>query len=125
MLSSNLANLDGIPRKRTSLRIISREALALKELRIRAGLTMKAAGNAIGKSDSYVSHVENGRLDFPDESTLERILAAYGCAMKIKSFNERARNAEIKTDLIKEIVAELQFASEADLLAVRELCRFQ
>ena len=84
---------------------------------------MKSAGLALGKSDSYISHVENGRLDFPDDAALEKILSAYGCTMKAKSFHERARKAELRIDLIKEIVNSLQEMSESDLMAILELCQ--
>ncbi len=78
-------------RKRTSNRSTTEEGLALKELRMSKGLSMRGLGLLIGKSDSYISHLENGRLDFPNGQALDRILAAFG-DMKPKSFFERARN---------------------------------
>lgn len=122
MLSTNLERQNGNPLKRTSRKIISREALALKELRLRCGLTMKAAGLAIGRSDSYVSHLENGRLDFPTGELLERILNIYG-GMKLKSFYERSRKIEVRQRIIDQIVRNLEVASIDDLQALLDLCK--
>ena len=120
MLSPNLATNNGYPSKRTAQRLISRESLALRELRVKAGLTMRAAGQAIGKSDSYISHLENGRLDFPAEPMLERILQQYG-GMKPKSFFERARKVEVRLEIIKQIGDHLERLSQPDLQSVLEL----
>jgi transcriptional regulator with XRE-family HTH domain len=70
---------------------MTNEARALRELRIARGLSMRKAGELIGVTDSYISHIENGRVDFPSGERLEKILTAYG-GMKIKSFYEKARN---------------------------------
>ena len=78
-------------RTRSARVIMTNEARALRELRIARGLTMRKAGLLVGVTDSYISHIENGRVDFPKGERLEKILAAYG-GMKLKSFNEKARN---------------------------------
>lgn len=51
---------------------------------------MRAAGELIGKSDSYISQIENGRMDIPSDNTLEAMLNAYG-PIKVASFKERVR----------------------------------
>lgn len=120
MLSTNLASINGSNRKRTARKVISREGLALKELRLRSGLSMKAAGLAVGRSDSFISHLENGRLDIPSEQLLEALLNVYG-GMKIKSFFERARKIDARFALIQEINSHLDQLSQPDLEAVLDL----
>lgn len=79
-----------VGKKRTSLRQPTEEGIALKELRLAKGLSMRQLGALIGKSDSYISHLENGRLNFPENKNLEKLLSAFG-EIKPKSFYERAR----------------------------------
>lgn len=78
-------------KKRSARIIITNEARVLKELRIEAGLSMRKAASLIGLSDSYIAHIETGRLDVPEGDKLERLLNIYG-GLKPKSFYERARN---------------------------------
>ena len=40
-------------------------ARVLRELRIQSRLSMRKAGVVIGYTDSYISHIENGRTDVP------------------------------------------------------------
>jgi transcriptional regulator with XRE-family HTH domain len=107
-------------RKRTSNRSTTEEGLALKELRLSKGLSMRGLGQIIGKSDSYISHLENGRLDFPSGIALERVLAAFG-DMKPKSFFERARNCRARSHQEDFIVKWLRGASDEDLSTVYDL----
>ena len=65
--------------KRCKLVRMSPEARVLKELRIRSKLSMFDAGHLIGRSDSYISHVENGRADVPKDKLLKNLLASYNC----------------------------------------------
>ena len=75
---------------RTAKIIISNEARVLRQMRIAKGLSMRAAGALIGKSDSYISQIENGRMDVPTAVKLEVLLQAYG-PVKVASFKERVR----------------------------------
>ena len=106
--------------KRTSRRNITAEGMALKELRLANHLSMRQLGDMIGKSDSYISHLENGRLDFPHGAALEQILSALG-GMKVKSFFERARKC--RTRVLQEdlIVRWLRQAGDTEVEAVYEL----
>ena len=92
MLTKHLVESPAILQKKRSARIeITNEGRALKELRLMHRLTMQKAGELIGVSDSYISHIENGRCDPPKDDRLEKFLAVYG-GIKVKSFYERARN---------------------------------
>ena len=82
------------PSKRTSRVIMTDEARVLRELRIDRQFSMRALGAGIGKSDSYVSQVENGRMNPPVDETLELYLTALG-GLNTKSFYERVRRYRI------------------------------
>jgi transcriptional regulator with XRE-family HTH domain len=51
---------------------------------------MRGLGEMLGKSDSYISQVENGRMDPPTGEALTHYLGALG-GMTTKSFMERVR----------------------------------
>ncbi len=76
--------------KRTARVIMSDEARVLRDLREARGLSMRALGALMGKSDSYISQVENGRMDVPTGAALERYLTAIG-GINERSFYERVR----------------------------------
>jgi transcriptional regulator with XRE-family HTH domain len=76
--------------KRTARVIMTDEARVLKDLRILRQFSMRALGAAMGKSDSYISQVENGRMDVPTGEALEQYLTAIG-GINAKSFCERVR----------------------------------
>jgi len=107
ILSQRLVNSCGNTQKtagRSGRVIMTKEARALRELRIQSGLSMRKAGALIGCTDSYISHIENGRSDVPKGNRLDKFLAAYG-GIKQKSFYERVRrvsdNPDRRLDLIK------------------------
>jgi transcriptional regulator with XRE-family HTH domain len=66
------------------------EARVLRQMRIDRGLSMRKAGELIGLSDSYIAHIETGRLDPPQGERLDRVLSAYG-GIKQKSFYDKVR----------------------------------
>lgn len=69
---------------------MTNEARVLRELRIQSGLSMRQAGDLLNRSDSYIAHLETGRMDIPNGEKLDRLLAIYG-GIKQKSFFERVR----------------------------------
>jgi HTH-type transcriptional regulator, competence development regulator len=71
--------------------IISTEGKVLRELRLKQSLSMRAAGAAMGYSDSYISQIENGRADPPKGEALLKFLRLYG-EISPKYFGELARN---------------------------------
>lgn len=76
--------------KRSARVIMTNEARVLRELRIQSGLSMRQAGDLLNRSDSYIAHLETGRMDIPNGEKLDRLLAIYG-GIKQKSFFERVR----------------------------------
>ena len=96
MLSKRLVSASGACAKkaglagRTSRVVLTNEAKILRELRVQSGLSMRKAGELIGCSDSYISHIENGRTNYPTGRNLDKFLFIYG-NIKQKSFYERVR----------------------------------
>ncbi len=75
---------------RTEKVVISSEARVLRQMRIAKGLSMRAAGALVNRSDSFISQIENGRMEVPKGDMLETLVTAYG-PIKVASFKERAR----------------------------------
>lgn len=118
MLTKHVVQNGG--RKRTSRRQTTEEGLALKELRLSRKLSMRKLGDLIGKSDSYISHLENGRLNFPEGEPLEKILSVFG-GIKPKSFYERARACRGRLHQEEFILKWVRQADDQNLAAIYEL----
>jgi transcriptional regulator with XRE-family HTH domain len=65
-------------KKRSDRIVMTPAARLLKQLRHERGLSMIKAAELIGVSDSYVAHVETGRMDVPKGEKLKRLIHAYG-----------------------------------------------
>lgn len=104
-------------RLRRSLRIImTDEARVLRQMRIDKGLSMAKAGRLMGWSDSYISHIEHGRVDPPNGERLDRMLKVYGDITR-KSYIEKIRRfklnytpAEDLAELVKKLSPEQTMA---------------
>ena len=105
MFSKHLVNLNGKQRKagRSGRVIMTNEARVLRELRIQLGISMRKAGELIGCSDSYISHIENGRTDVPAGERIDKFLSIYG-GIKQKSFYERVRCYQDETTPVDELI---------------------
>lgn len=88
--------------KRSSRVVLTNEGRVLRELRMIRGFSMKKAGALIGLSDSYISHIENGRLDPPKGKRLEQILSGYG-GITVKSYYDRVRRFKRKITPLEEL----------------------
>ena len=112
ILSQRLVNSCGNIQKtagRSGRVIMTKEARVLRELRIQSGLSMRKAGALIGCTDSYISHIENGRADVRRGGRLDKFLAVYG-GIKQKSFYERVRRhtfIELNKDQVITLLQEL------------------
>nr|BFD68757.1 hypothetical protein HAGR004_37790 [Bdellovibrio sp. HAGR004] len=107
--------------RRSNRIILTNEARVLRDLRISNNLSMKKAGDLIGKSDSYIAHIETGRMDIPEGQKLDTLLAIYG-GIKQKSFYERVRKYQKviteKDELLQliDITSEQQISRLLDFL---------
>lgn len=92
------------------------EGRVLRDLRLKHKLSMTAAGAKLGVTDSYISHIENGRANPPAGKSLDRFLEIYG-RIGHKHFYELVR--EKKTHLSdEEIIIELMEKLKPEQLKV-------
>ena len=63
--------------RRSDDKVITKEAGVLKYLRETRKLSLRKVGGIIGKSDTWVSHVEHGRIDL-DPKKILILLNVYG-----------------------------------------------
>jgi len=62
---------------RTKIKRLTPEANLLKKLREQRKLSLSDVGEAVGKSISWISHVENGRVDVASEH-IKLLIPLYG-----------------------------------------------
>jgi hypothetical protein len=63
--------------KRSHFKVLTGEAKALRFMRMSRGLSMRKAATLIEKSEAYVNHCENGRIDLKTPIII-RFIKAYG-----------------------------------------------
>lgn len=78
---------------------------------------MRKAGELVGKSDSYIAHVETGRMDPPVGEKLDRLLVIYG-GMKQKSFYERVRKINQSISPKQELESLLDRTTDEQILII-------
>ncbi|MGE4131599.1 MAG: helix-turn-helix domain-containing protein [Bdellovibrionales bacterium] len=106
---------------RTDKVVLSVEALVLRRLREKQGLSMRRAGQLLGYSDSYISQIENGRENVPTGERLLKFLKVYGDITEkyfkqlCKDFEEDQTDEMIIQDLLPKLKPE-------QLKAIRVLC---
>lgn len=97
-INSNLVSTTGMSGRSQKI-ILTTEGKVLRELRLKHSLSMRAAGERLGFSDSYISQIENGRADPPKGESLIKFLELYG-NITPKYFGELCRNwTTKKTDV--------------------------
>lgn len=103
--------------KRSSRIIMTNEARVLRDMRIACGLSMRRAGALLNLSDSYIAHIETGRMDIPKGEKLDRLLGIYG-GIKQKSFFEKVRNYQKKLSPKDQLFEILDYANEAQIVTM-------
>ena len=63
--------------KRSQQKLTTKPARVLRFMRMSKGISMRAAGRLVGLSDSWISHIEQGRMDL-DERKTSRMIEAFG-----------------------------------------------
>lgn len=89
-------------KKRSAIKKNSKEAKVLRFLRKSKNLSMRKAAALIGKSDTFISHLEHGRLDIRN-NIIQEIVTAYGHNMdEFQTFMEQDESLFIdyREDLI-------------------------
>ncbi|MBX2995391.1 MAG: helix-turn-helix domain-containing protein [Bdellovibrionaceae bacterium] len=77
-----------LPKSRSYDVKLTKEARTLKHLRRELGLSMREVAEKMGCSDSLISQIEQGRMDLPRGSFLDRIIKLYGVSNR-KRFSEK------------------------------------
>lgn len=108
--------------RRSSRIIMTNEARVLRDLRVASKLSMKRAGELLGKSDSYIAHIETGRMDAPKGPKLDLLLMIYG-GLKQKSFYERVRKYQQTMTQKDELLSLIETASEKQAARILEITK--
>ena len=88
--------------RRTSKIILSPEAKALRRIRENRNLSIRYVAKKMKYSESYLRHIEKGRLDIPNLVFLNKLLSIYKVsydefANKVKECNnEKTSQVQIK-----------------------------
>ncbi|MCM2354110.1 MAG: helix-turn-helix domain-containing protein [Pseudobdellovibrio sp.] len=83
-------------KKRSDRIVMTPAARLLKLLRNESGLSMINAAALIGVSDSYIAHIETGRMDVPSGEKLKRLVHVYG--VRSTTYFERLSKFSEKPD---------------------------
>jgi transcriptional regulator with XRE-family HTH domain len=115
-----------INQKRSSRVIMTDEARVLRQMRMERNLSMRKAGTLMGWSDTFISHIEHGRVDVPEGPRLEKMLVAYENISR-KSFIERVRRFRLErqpSDELTELITKLSKEQvQATLILLRQYLR--
>jgi transcriptional regulator with XRE-family HTH domain len=108
--------------KRSSRVIMTDEARVLRQMRFENNLSMRQAGALMGWSDTFISHIEHGRVDVPNGTRLEKMLQAYGDISR-KSFIERVRRFRLERQPSDELIELIPKLSKEQILATLSLVK--
>jgi HTH-type transcriptional regulator, competence development regulator len=122
MLTKYVDKITANNKRRSSRSIMTHEARVLKELRLSHGFSMRKAAELIGLSDSYIAHIETGRMDPPTGIKLDRMLKIYG-NLKQKTFYEYVRNFKKKISHREELQEIIDRMKEDKITIVLNIVR--
>lgn len=74
--------------RRTSEVRLTNEARILRMIREERGLSIRQVAKELGYSETYLRHIEKGRLDIPSEAFTRRTLSFYN--VTLRQFKKRA-----------------------------------
>ena len=91
---------------------MTNEARVLHKMRLEQGLSMRQAGSLITLSDSYISHIETGRIDVPSGRRLQQLLNVYGITReefegKVQSYKEAITPKEELLEIVNRLEVRL------------------
>lgn len=112
--------MKSIKYRRTSEIIQTNEARLMRQIRISSNLSIREVGRRLNCSETYLRHIETGRLDFPKEDKLREILFIYG--ISLRQFKKRAKK-EIKASAKTQIMDILTTISEEELKVVLKVIK--
>jgi transcriptional regulator with XRE-family HTH domain len=95
--------------RRTSERRETNETKLLRELRIKCDFSIREVARRIEKSETYLRHIENGRLNFPSDYNLKLILEEYG--VTYRQYKQKLLKYTDSIDYKAEILNQLESLS--------------
>lgn len=98
--------------RKSSEVITTRESQLLREIRLKIGISIREVARRLEKSESYLRHIETGRMNVPSDNELERILTVY--KVSLHQFKIRLKTFEPKVKL-EECVELLKKLDESEL----------
>lgn len=109
------------PVKRSQEKRTTKPARVLRFMRMSKRISMRAAGRMVGLSDSWVSHIEQGRLDL-DDRKISRLIDAYGFSRR--EYETLLNGGEVPFNNIKdECIALIDQIDDAKLRTVLAVLR--
>ena len=107
--------------KRSNHKRTTKAAQILRFMRMSKGISMRAAGRLVGLSDSWISHIEQGRMDL-DERKIMRLVTAYGFTRP--EYEAMLAGTEVPfTDLKDECIALIDRIDQEKLKTVLAILR--
>lgn len=108
-------------KKRSDRIMMTNEARVLKLLRSEAMLSMRQVAQLVGLSDTYIAHLETGRLDVPVDDKLKRLLKIYGT--HLATYRERVRTYKQQVTPEHELMELVQRMREKELATILAVAR--
>ena len=103
--------------RRTDYIKLTNEAMLLRQVREQCGFSIREVGRRLEKSETYVRHIEKGRMNIPSDEDLQLILDLYG--MSLRQFKAKAINFK-SDDLNRDyLLCFISKANDKDLGKIR------
>jgi transcriptional regulator with XRE-family HTH domain len=80
----------------------SDECHLLRQLRLESGFSIREVGRRLGKSETYLRHIEKGRSNLPGEDKIKEILLCY--SVSFRQFRKRIDSGQINRDPKEELL---------------------
>lgn len=107
-------------KKRSDRIVMTDEARVLKLLRSEARLSMRKVAEAVCLSDTYIAHVETGRIDLHNDK-LKKLLKVYGT--QLGTFRERVRTYQQVVTPEQELLELVRRMRDKELATVLAVAR--
>jgi transcriptional regulator with XRE-family HTH domain len=107
--------------RRTSEVRLTNEARLLTLLREEEKMSIREVAQMIGKSESYLRHIEKGRLDIPCEIRLREILSIY--QVTLRQYKARLKGFHIQKDPRDELYKITRYADNENIKVILKMAK--
>lgn len=108
--------------RRNQKKIQTKEVLYLRRLRMERSFSIREAARKMGRSSSWLNHLEQGRFD-PRDIDLEVACSIYGLTREQLKFKAEQESDETLIDLRDEVIRIVSRIDHDKLKAVYELIK--